>query len=141
MNSMFKRSIFTTVLFGFLFFFFIIFFTIVGQKDFMTERIHNLINSLMIFIVMISYYIMLKVTGKQDRIIDERDFFIQKQATSIGMTITAMLILITAISLFVINEESGVVYVSWMWLFAFGTFAFTYFITSLLIVIIYKKND
>ena len=95
----------------------------------------------MIFIIMVSYYVMLLITGKQDRIIDERDILIQKQATSIGMTLTAMVILITAITLFVTNEDRGVVDVSWMWLFGFGTFAFTYFITSLMIVIIYKSDE
>jgi hypothetical protein len=138
---MYKKSIVSTVLFGFLFFFFIIYFIVVGQESFMTKRIHNIITSSLILIVFSSYYVFLKMSSKKEQIVDERDLLIQKQATSIGMTITAMLIFITAITLFVLNEDRGVIDVSWMWLFAFGNFVFTYFITSLSILLIYKNNE
>ena len=57
------------------------------------------------------------------------------------MMLTAIGIFLLTIFLFVKNEDIGFVNVSWMWVIAYGTFSFSYFITSTAMIVLYNKED
>ena len=141
MNVNYKRSLITLILFGILFFYLIVHFAIIGPLEFQSTRIHMVISAAVILATMIGFVIMLVLTQKKDKIFDERDQFIQKQASTIGLMLTSMFVFIVAIALFVINRDRGVIEVSWFWLIAYLTFSFAYFITSLLTVYLYKVDE
>ena len=141
MNVNYKRSLITTILYGILFFYLIIHFAIIGPLEFQSTRIHMFISAAVILAVMIGFAITLLMTQKKDKVFDERDQLIQKQASMIGLMLTSMFVFIFSLALFVINRDRGVVEVSWFWLVAYMTFAFTYFMTSLITVYLYKVDE
>ena len=141
MNTTYKRSLVTMILFGALFFYIVFSFAIIGPTDYLTTRLNRVINSIVILIAMLGFGFTLLVTNKSSNIIDERDILIQKKATSIGMMLTAIGIFLLTIFLFVKNEDIGFVNVSWMWVIAYGTFSFSYFITSTAMIVLYNKED
>ena len=141
MNVNYKRSLVTLILFGILFFYLIIHFALIGPLEFQSNRIHMVISAAVILAAMIGLAIMLLLTNKKDKVFDERDQLIQKQASMIGLMLTSMFVFIFAIALFVINRDRGVIEVSWFWLIAYLTFAFAYFITNLLTVYLYKVDE
>lgn len=140
MNVSYKRALWTSCLFGFLFFFLILYFTILGPLPFLENKIHFLINSIVLFITMSSFAIMLLLTNKSDNVVDERDNSIQKKATSTGLLLTSMYVFLLAIILFVVYRNDVYIYVSWLWFIAYTTFAFAYFITSVLIIYFYNSK-
>jgi len=141
MNVNYKRSLITTILFGILFFYLIIHFAIIGPLEFQSTRLHMVISAAAILVVMVGFVIMLLLTHKKNRVFDERDQLIQKQASMVGLMLTSMFVFIFSIALFVINRDRGVIEVSWFWLIAYMTFAFAYFITSLITVYLYKVDE
>ena len=141
MNVNYKRSIVTSILFGTLFFYLLAHFTIIGPLKFQTERIHMVIAAIVIMGAMVGFAIMLLLTKKKDKVFDERDQLIQKQASMIGLMLTSMFVFVFTIVLYVLNKDRGTIEVSWMWLIAYSTFSFAYFITSLLTVYFYKVDE
>ena len=99
------------------------------------------ISAMVILAAMLSFAIMLLMTQRKDRVFDERDQLIQKQSSMIGLLLTSMFVFIFSIALFVINRGRGTIEVSWMWLIAYLTFSFAYFITSLISVYLYKVDE
>jgi membrane-bound ClpP family serine protease len=59
----------------------------------------------------------------------------------IGLMLTSMFVFIFSIALYVINKDRGVIEVSWVWLIAYMTFAFAYFMTGLITVYLYKVDE
>jgi cobalamin synthase len=141
MNVHYKRSLVTCVLFGILFFYLVIYFAIVGPVEFQSERIHIVISAAVILATMVGFVIMLLLTNKKEKVFDERDQFIQKQASMIGLMLTSMFVFVFSIILFVTHQDRGVLEVSWVWLIAYMTFSFAYFITSLLTLYLYKVDE
>ena len=141
MNVNYKRSLITTILFGILFFYLIIHFALIGPLEFQTTRLHMVISGVVILVVMVGFVIMLLLTHKKDRVFDERDQLIQKQASMVGLMLTSMFVFVFSIALFVINKDRGLIEVSWVWLIAYMTFAFAYFITGLITVYLYKVDE
>lgn len=141
MNVNYKRSLITCFLFGLLFFYLIIHFALIGPLTFQTDRIHMVISAAVILVTMTGFGIMLLLTNKKQKIFDERDQQIQRQASMIGLILTSMFVFIICIALFVINKDRGVLEVSWFWLIAYLTFAFAYFITGLLTVYLYIVDE
>ena len=141
MNTTYKRSLVTMILFGILFFYIVLSFAIIGPDDYLSTRLNRVINSVVIAIVMLGFLYMILVTNKKSNIIDERDLVLQKKATSIGMMLTGILVFIITIFLYVQNEDLGTVNVSWMWVIAYGTFSFSYFITSASMIVLYNKDE
>jgi len=140
-NTNYKRSIATCFIFGSLFFFLILYFMIIGPVEFQNGSVHVAISSVVIFIAMTGFVIMRLLTNRKELLFDERDQLIQKQASMIGLSITAMFVFVFSIALFSAYRNLGVIEVSWLWLIAYSTFAFTYFITSLITVYLYKTNE
>ena len=142
MNISYKRSIITCVIFGILFIYLITVFGIIGPDKFLDSKIHMVITSVVIAIAMISFVLVILFTNKKSNIVDERDDYIQKKASSIGLLISLMYVFLLSIILFVINRNSGVIHVSWLWFIAYSTFAFGYFFTSLVHVYFhYYESD
>ncbi len=141
MTTTYKRSLVTMILFGILFFYIVISFAIIGPDDYLSTRLNRVINSIVILIVMLGYVYMVLATNKVSNIIDERDILLQKKATSVGMMLTAMFVFTITILLFVQNEDIGTVKVSWMWIIAYGTFSFSYFVTSTTMIVLYNKVE
>ena len=141
MNVNYKRSLITAILFGILFFYLLAHFAIVGPLKFQTERIHMVISAIVIMGAMTGFAIMLLLTKKKDKVFDERDQLIQKQASMIGLMLTSMFVFVFTMILFVLNRDRGIIEVSWMWLIAYLTFSFAYFITSSLTVYFYKADE
>lgn len=141
MNKNYKRATYTMFLFGFLFFYLVIHFAIVGPADFQLDRINKLISAAVILVVMVLFAVMLIATNKKTHISDERDILFQKQASTIGLTVTGIFVFVLAITIFIINEDKRFVDVSWLWFIAYATFAFSYFSTSLILFILYKRDE
>ena len=141
MNVHYKRSLITCVLFGILFFYLVIYFAIIGPIEFQSDRIHMLISAAVILAVMVGFAIMLLLTNKKERVFDERDRLIQKQASMVGLMLTSMFVFVFSIILFISYQDRGVLEVSWVWLIAYMTFSFAYFITGLLTIYFYKVDE
>ncbi|MCK5387853.1 MAG: DUF2178 domain-containing protein [Candidatus Izimaplasma sp.] len=141
MNVNYKRSLITCIIFGILFFYLVIHFAIVGPLGFQTDRIHRVVSAAAILVAMVGFAIMLLLTNKKEKVFDERDQLIQKQASTIGLMLTSMFVFIFSIILFVNYQDRGVLEVSWVWLIAYLTFSFAYFITSLITVYLYKVDE
>lgn len=141
MNVNYKRSLVTCVLFGILFFYLIVHFALIGPLAFQEDRIHMVISASIILVTMSGFAIMLLLTQKKEKVFDERDQLIQKQASMVGLMLTSMFVFIFSIAVFVINRDRGIIEVSWFWLIAYLTFAFAYFITSLLTVYLYIVDE
>ncbi len=141
MNTTYKRSLVTMILFGILFFYIIFSFAIIGSDDYLSTRPNRVINSLVILIVMLGIDYTMLVTNKKSNFIDERDILLQKKATSVGMMLTGILVFLVTIILFIQNEDLGTVNVSWMWVIAYGTFSFSYFVTSTVMIILYNRDE
>ena len=140
MNKSYKRSLITCIIFGILFFFISIYFLIVGPKAFLANRIHFVINSILVALAMISFAIMLIFTNKKEYIIDERDAYVQRKSYGVGLMISLMYVFLISIILFLYNRDSGTVIASWLWFIAYSTFSFSYFITSLIIIYNYNRE-
>lgn len=138
MNKQQKRAIYTMILFGLLLIYLVLNFTIVGVDNFI-NRTNLLITSGCILLTGIGFAYMLYATNKKNAIIDERDDQIQLQATNIGIILTTMFVFILMIGLFIGYEEEGQVPVSWMWFTAYTTSVFSFFSTSSIIVILYRR--
>lgn len=141
MNENYKRSLMTCIIFGILFFYLIIHFAIVGPLEFQTERIHKVTSAVMIFLTMASFVIMLLLTNSKEKVFDERDTLIQKQASMTGLMLTGIFVFIFSIVLFIYYQDRGVLEVAWVWLIAYTTFSFSYFITSLVTVYLYRRDE
>ena len=141
MNVNYKRSLVTCVLFGILFFYLIVHFAIIGPLAFQEDRIHMVISASIILVTMSGFAIMLLLTQKKEKVFDERDQLIQKQASMVGLMLTSMFVFIFSIAVFVINRDRGIIEVSWFWLIAYLTFAFAYFITSLITIYLYIVDE
>lgn len=138
MNVSYQKSVFTSFIFGFSFLFIVCYFSIVGPNEYLHNKIHFLINSIVILLSLSSFAIMLLLTNKKEKVHDERDNYIQKKATSVGLLITALYVFSLSIVLFIIYRDDQYITVTWLWFIAYSTFAFTYFSTSLLNVYFYK---
>lgn len=141
MNTMYKRSFFTMVLFGILFIYICLSFAIIGPENYLNSKNFILIHSIIIGLVLIGFVIMLIKTKNGKSITDERDILLQKQATVSGMILTSIFVFVIAIILYETNRENGYVNVSWLWVIAYGTFSFSYFVTSAVLIYLYKKNE
>ena len=141
MNVNYKRSSITCIVFGILFFYLIIHFAVIGPLEFQSERIHMVIAAAVIIVAMASFAIMLLLTNKKDKVFDERDSLIQKQSSMIGLMLTGIFVFLFSIILFINYQDRGVLEVSWLWLIAYTTFSFSYFITSLISVYLYIRDE
>lgn len=141
MNIGYKRSLVTMILFGILFVYICLSFAIIGPEDYLSTRLNRIVNSVLIAVVIIGFGFMMLVTNKKSNVVDERDLILQKRATSIGMMLTGILVFLVAIFLYVKNESLGVVDVSWMWVIAYGTFSFSYFVTSTAMIVLYNLDE
>ena len=141
MNITMKRSIGTTIIFGIMFFFLVLYFIFVGPENFLLEKIHSLINAVVIALSMVSFALLLLLTNKKSNIVDERDLQIQKKASSVGLLGSLMYVFLLSISLFVIYRNQAVAPTSWMWFIAYSTFAFGYFFTSLMHIFMYQYEE
>lgn len=141
MTTTYKRSLITMILFGILFFYIVISFSIIGPEDYLSTRLNRVVNSIIIFLVIFGFGLTMLITNKTSNIIDERDILIQKKATSRGMMLTGIFVFLITMYLFVQNEDLGTVNVSWMWVIAYGTFSFSYFVTSTAMIVLYNRED
>ncbi len=135
------RSRFIMFLSGFLFIFIVVYFLIVGPSNFLEEKIHLVINSIVVFVVMVAIAANVLITNKKTNIVDERDYTIQRKATSTGLLVTALYVFALSMILFISYRTIGFVNVSWMWFIAYSTFSFTYFITSFANFYLYLKEN
>ncbi|MCK4552474.1 MAG: DUF2178 domain-containing protein [Tenericutes bacterium] len=140
MNKSYKRSLITCIIFGTLFFFLSIYFIIVGPNAFLANKIHFVINSIFVALAMISFTIMLLLTNNKEYIIDERDAHVQRKSYGVGLMISLIYVFLISIVLFIDNRNTGTVTSSWLWFIAYSTFAFSYFITSLIILYNYNRE-
>ena len=141
MSVSYKKSLFTTIMFGLFFFFITTYFIIIGPDAFLENRIHFVVNAIVIAVTMISFVVMLLLTNRSKSIVDERDKNIQIKASSAGLMLTSMYVFILSIVLFGIYRNAGFINVTWMWFIAYSTFALAYFITSLLNVYFYLYEE
>lgn len=141
MNVTYKRSIATSIIFGILFAFLVIFYAIVGPEEFLARKFYNVVSAAVILAAMISFALMLLLTNKKSNIVDERDYLIQKKASSIGLMVSLIYVFLLSIILFITNRNEGTMNVSWAWFIAYSTFAFGYFITSLIHVYFYNYEN
>jgi|LGOV01.1.fsa_nt_gb hypothetical protein len=141
MNVSYKRSLLTAIMFGLFFFFIVIYFIIIGPDAFLENSIHFAINAIVVAVTLISFAIMLLLTNRRKNIVDERDKNIQIKASSTGLMLTSMYVFILSIVLFIIYRNDGFINVTWMWFLAYSTFAFAYFVTSLLNVYFYLYEE
>jgi hypothetical protein len=135
-----KRALVTSILFGSLFVFLLVYFIIIGAESFTQEKIHFAITSSLIALAMIGYVILLASTNKKDNIIDERDNYVLKKSYGVGLVLSLMYVFLISIILFITNRNLGVINVSWLWFIGYSTFAFSYFITSFIILYYYNKE-
>ena len=141
MTTTYKRSLITMILFGILFFYIVISFLVIGPEDYLSTRLNRVTNSIIIFLVILGFGLTMLITNKASNIVDERDTLIQKKATSTGMMLTGIFVFLITMYLFVQNEDLGTVNVSWMWVIAYGTFSFSYFVTSAVMIVLYNRED
>ncbi len=141
MEIQYKRSLVTTILFGMLFLFICFYFGLIGPAHFLDSRLHLVITSTVVGLVMLSFSFMLVFTNRKENIVDERDYQIQRKATSTGLMMTAIYVFLVCIVVFVQNRNVGVIPVSWMWFIAYSTFSFAYFVSSSMIVYLYKVEE
>ena len=140
MNTSYKRALTTSIIFGILFLFLTIYFVIIGPNEFLSNKIHFVINSIILAMTMIGYSLLLIFTNRKENIVDERDAFVQKRSYGTGLILSLMYVFIISIVLFITNRDIGTVSVSWLWFIAYSTFAFSYFITSFVIVYYYNRD-
>lgn len=131
MNVSYKRSIITCIIFGLLFLYLVLLFSIVGPSDFLNNKVYTVISSIIIALSMIAFGLSILFTNKKSNIVDERDDYIQKRASTVGLLVSLMYVFLLSIVLFVVNRDAGSIDVSWLWFIAYSTFAFGYFFTSL----------
>ena len=141
MNITQKKSIITCSIFGIMFFYLMAHFLIVGPNDFQTVKIHMLISKIIIFLGGASFIIMLILTKKKSNVFDERDELIQRKSSTSGLMFTGMFVFILSMVLYVYYSDKGSLEVAWVWLIAYSTFSFAYFITSLISVYLYVKDE
>ena len=140
MNTSFKRSLTTCIIFGILFVFLTLYFIIVGADSFLSNKIHFVINSVILAIAMVGYSVMLLFTNRKDKLVDERDYSVQKRSYGTGLILSLMYVFLISIILFMVNRDAGTINVSWLWFIAYSTFAFSYFITSFVILYYYNRD-
>lgn len=136
-----KRALITFIIFGLLFSFLSIYFYIVGPQAYLDTKIHFVINSIVFALSLIGFGIMLILTNKKNIIIDERDAYVQRKSYGIGLIFSLLYIFLLSILLFMTNRAVGTVNVSWLWFIAYSTFAFSYFINSLIILYYYNREN
>jgi hypothetical protein len=141
MNVTYKRSLLTSIIFGILFVFLFVFYLVIGPEEFLSNKINTVISVVVIIVAMGSFGFMLLFTNKKSNVVDERDYFIQKKASSFGLMISMMYVFLLSIVLFIVYRDYGVVNVSWMWFIAYSTFSFGYFVTSLAHVYLYHYEE
>ena len=140
MNTSNKRALFTCIIFGALFLFLLLYFIIAGPNAYLNNKIHFVINSIIFVIALFSFGTMLIFTQKKGIIIDERDNYVQKKSYGTGLLLSLMYVFLLTIILFVVNRNNGTIVVTWLWFIAYSTFAFSYFITSLIILYYYSRE-
>lgn len=139
MTVSYKRSLITCIIFGLLFSFLTIYFIFVGPQAFLNNKIHFVVTSVLVAITMAGYACMLLITNKEDYVIDERDAYVQRKSFGIGLILSLLYVFLISIILFIGNRNLGTVNVAWLWFIAYSTFAFSYFITSLVILFYYNR--
>ena len=141
MSINYKRAKITTILFGFMFFGLLLDFGLVGPSNFVSNKINYAIVSIAIGLLFVFYAIMLLVTQLKKNIIDERDLLIQKQAGLTSLMLVALYVFFVGFALFLTYRNATSIPASWFWFISYSTFAFTYFITSFLIVYLYIRDN
>jgi hypothetical protein len=89
---------------------------------------------------MVGYSVMLLFTNRKDKLVDERDYSVQKRSYGTGLILSLMYVFLISIILFMVNRDAGTINVSWLWFIAYSTFAFSYFITSFVILYYYNRD-
>ena len=140
MTITYKRALITTTIFGFLFLFLTVYFIIVGPQAFLDNKVHFVVNSIALALSMIGYALTMIITNKVKAVIDERDYFVQKKSFGVGLVLTLLYVFSLSIILFIINQNTGSINVTWLWFIGYSTFAFSYFITSLVILYYYNRE-
>lgn len=140
MNISQKRAKLTCAIFGFLFIFLLAYLLIVGPNAYLSNKVHFAINSAVLALSLAGYGIVLLKTNKKENIVDERDYFVQKRSYGAGLVITLLYVFSLSIILFISNRQIGTVSVTWLWYIGYSTFAFSYFITSLIILYYYNRE-
>ena len=140
MNVQYKRARITMILFGAMLLFLVVDYAIVGTTRFM-NRGNFLLTSFLVSIVFIVFFVNMYRTEKTKEIVDERDKEFQSKAVNISLIITLMFVFLFCMSLFVVYKDAGVLPVSWIWLLAYLTFSFAYFLTSTIIVVQYWRDN
>ena len=141
MNVSYKRSIITCIIFGILFLYLVLMFSIVGPNKFLSNKLYTIISSVIIAISMLTFAFMMLFTNKKTNIVDERDDYIQKTASSTGLLVSLIYVFLLSIILFVTYRNHTGINPSWFWFIAYSTFAFGYFITSLIHVYLYNYES
>ncbi|XFA98892.1 hypothetical protein ACAG96_08450 [Candidatus Izemoplasma sp. B36] len=139
MTVSYKRSLITCILFGFLFIFLSVYFYIVGPQAYLDTKIHFVINSIVFVLTFGAFITMLIFTNNKDYVIDERDAYVQRKSYGIGLLVSLIYVFLISIILFMDNRYTGTVNAAWLWFLAYSTFAFSYFITSLVILFYYNR--
>ncbi len=140
MNISEKRATYTSLIFGVLFVFLVTYFAVVGPSRFLDNKVHFVINSIVLFAALVSFLILMVTTNKSENIVDERDLLIQKKAFGVSIVVILLYVFLICIVLFIIYRSAETVIVSWMWFIAYSTFAFAYFTTSLTVLYYYNKE-
>ncbi len=139
MNISYKRAIVTSAIFGTLFLFLVVYLAIVGPSRFLSEKIHFVVNSIVLVLAMIGYGGYLLRSNK-NVVIDERDTYLQKKSFGTSMILTLLYVFGLSMVLFIIYRDAETISVTWLWFIAYSTFAFSYFITSSMILLLYGRD-
>ncbi|XMB72078.1 hypothetical protein RJI07_08215 [Mycoplasmatota bacterium WC30] len=140
MNTSYKRAVIVSSMFGTLFVFMSVYFIIVGPTEYLSNKIHFLINSIVLAISMLGFAITMILTQNKENVVDERDYYVQKKSYGTGMILSLMYVFLLCIIVFIINRDAGTVPVTWLWFIGYSTFAFAYAITSLVVIINYNRE-
>lgn len=141
MNITLKRAWITTGIFGSLFLFLVVYFLIIGGENFLDKQVHIVLCSLLVAIALISFGALMFFTNKKSNIVDERDYTIQRKASSVGLVLSLMYVFLVSMVMFVIYEADLYLPVGWLWFIAYSTLSFGYFITSLVHILYYYKEN
>jgi len=132
-----KRAFYTMIISGLLLLYLVTDFIITGVDGFL-ERTNFLATSAVILIAMIGFGVLIYVTSKSNEVTDERDNSVMLKASNNAIIVITMFVFVLMIGLYLVYEEAGLIPVSWAWFVAYVTFAFAYFITSIITVVLYK---
>jgi uncharacterized membrane protein len=139
MTQLRKRAILNLIIWGIVLAVFIsVFFTKGGPDTYTLDKTRRLITALIVAWGYVMYLTINLVTRKKksDRTVkDERDNEIQKQASYVTFFLIMIYVFIISIILWEGYHDRGAVPVGWMWFLAYSVVCFSFFISSLSIIL------